>query len=211
MSIILYIGLLYLVYHKMSQEWLQLQEQSTKVLIGSKRLSYVWGASIIKLLLKQFINLWELRNEEVHGKTAEKQEHLRKIKLSETVRRLNDQKEQARPSDMCLFHPDIDTYIEQSNSQIIASYISSHRRAISNSIQKWVSASHLGVRLIINWISGSNSREQIERIHTRQRRSLLINSGKKDKARVTRLRKEAEKNQRQTSIAGYYTLNRHSD
>jgi hypothetical protein len=196
---------------KISQEWLQLQEQSTKVLVKRKRLSYVWGASVIKLLLKQFINLWELQNEEVHGKTAEKQEHLRKMKLSETVRTLNDKKKQARPSDMCLFHPDIDTYIEQSNSQTIASYISSHKRAISNSIQKWASASHLGVISIVNWISGSNSREQIERIHTRQRRSLLIDSGKKDKARITRLRKEAEKNQRQTSIAGYYTLNRHSD
>ena len=68
----------------------------------------MWGASIVELLLNQYISLWELRNEEVHRKTAEKQEHIRKTNLSETVCKLNNnQKDQARPSDMCLFHPDI--------------------------------------------------------------------------------------------------------
>jgi hypothetical protein len=206
-----HIGWRHMFSGKISQEWLRLQEQSTKVTTGHKRLSYVWGASIVEVLLKQFVLLWELRNEEVHGKTAEKQEQIRKTKLSETVRKLNDQREQARPSDMCLFHPDIDEYIEQSNSQAIASYISSHKRAISNSIKQWATASHLGVTSIINWVSGNNSREQIERIHSRQRKSLLHNSRKKDKARLARIRKELDKNQRQTSIAGYYTLNRVSD
>jgi hypothetical protein len=84
-----HIGWRHLFSGKISQEWLQLQEQSTKVLIGRRRLSYVWGALIVELLLKQFINLLELWNEEVHGKTAEKQEHIRKTKLSETVRTLN--------------------------------------------------------------------------------------------------------------------------
>ena len=58
-----YIGWRHIFSGKLSQEWLHLQEQSTKVSIGRKRLSYVWGASIIEVLLKHFILLWELRNE----------------------------------------------------------------------------------------------------------------------------------------------------
>jgi hypothetical protein len=46
-----HIGLRHLFSGKISQEWLQLQEQ-----IRRQRLSYVWGAPIIELLLKQFIN-----------------------------------------------------------------------------------------------------------------------------------------------------------
>ena len=122
-----HIGWRHIFSGKLSQEWLHLQEQNTKVSIGRKRLSYVWGASIIEVLLKHFILLWELRNEEVHGKTAEKQEHMRKTKLSESVRKLNNQKDQARPGDMCLFHEDIDEHIEKSTAQTIASYISSHK------------------------------------------------------------------------------------
>ena len=88
-----HIGWQHIFSGKISQEWLKLQEQSTNATVGQKRLSYVWGASIVELLLNQYISLWELRNEEVHRKTAEKQEHIRKTKLSETVCKLNNQKD----------------------------------------------------------------------------------------------------------------------
>ena len=58
-----HIGWRHIFSGKLSQEWLHLQEQSTKVSIGRKRLSYVWGASIIEVLLNHFILLWDLRNE----------------------------------------------------------------------------------------------------------------------------------------------------
>jgi hypothetical protein len=105
------IGWRHLLLGKISQEWLKLQETSTKVTICRKRLSYVWGASLAEVLLKQFIKLWELRNEEVHGKTAELQEQIRKDKLGKVVRQLNELRDQARPSDMCLFHSDMKAYI----------------------------------------------------------------------------------------------------
>jgi hypothetical protein len=151
------------------------------VIIGRKRLSYVWGASLAEVLLKQYIKLWELRNEEVHGKTAELQEQIRKDELGKVVRQLNELRDQARPSDMCLFHSDIESYIEQSNAQSIASYISSHKKAIVYSIKKWAVASHVGITSIVDWIRNNNSSEQIDRIYSRQRSSLTIKNSKSKK------------------------------
>jgi hypothetical protein len=58
---------------KISQELLKLQAGSTNKTVGKRRDCYVWG--IVKITLKYFIILWEQRNEEVHGKTTEQQEH----------------------------------------------------------------------------------------------------------------------------------------
>ena len=77
---------------------------------------------------------------------------------------------------MCLFHSDMKAYIEKSNAQSIASYISSHKKAIANSIKKWAGASHVGIASIVDWIRNNNSSEQIDRIYSRQRRGLLNES-----------------------------------
>jgi hypothetical protein len=54
------IGWQHLFAGRLSQEWLLLQEQSTTVTKVQKRHSSVWGASIVEVLLSQFIKLWEL-------------------------------------------------------------------------------------------------------------------------------------------------------
>jgi hypothetical protein len=107
---------------------------------------------------------------------------------------------------MCLYHPDVEEYIEQSNARSITSYISSHRKATANSIKKWATTSHIGVTSIVGWIRRSNSNAKINIMYSRQRRSLLDVSRKKERLRFKRLRREAEATRRQASIAGYYTL-----
>ena len=57
-----------------SQEWLYLPEERTNTTTTRKQDSYIWGASIVQILLSQYIVLWELQNEEVHRKTKEHQE-----------------------------------------------------------------------------------------------------------------------------------------
>jgi hypothetical protein len=115
---------------KISQEWLKLHAGSTNKTIGKKRECYVWGASIVEITLKYFIRLWEQRNEEVHGKTTEQQETTRKSKLSIDARKLNKLKDKARPVDMGLFRAYIEEFLDDSTAQTIATYISSHRKAI---------------------------------------------------------------------------------
>jgi hypothetical protein len=38
------------------------------------RNDYIWGASIVEILLGKIIELWKIRNDEVHGITEEIQE-----------------------------------------------------------------------------------------------------------------------------------------
>jgi hypothetical protein len=196
------IGWRHLFAGKISQEWLLLQENSKTITQTRKRHSSVWGASIVEIMLSQFIKLWELRNEEVHGKTEEQQEKTRKMKLSIEMKRLNQMRDISRPSDVCLFHDDIEKYIEQSTAKTIAIYISSHRRAIVNSVKKYADKSLQGATSILTWVRGENTENDaaIGRIHTKQRNTLL--NKKKDIERP-----ERQSQSRQTTIAGYFTLN----
>ncbi|OEU19512.1 hypothetical protein FRACYDRAFT_235569 [Fragilariopsis cylindrus CCMP1102] len=123
---------------KISQEWLQLQEDSTNKTIGLKRDCYVWGS-----------------NEEVHGKSVEQQKRIRKtIKLSTDVRKLNGLKDKARPVDMGLFHNNIEEFIDKSTAQTIATFIRSHRRAIAKTVKKYEAASQAGESSVVQRIQG---------------------------------------------------------
>ena len=122
-----------------------LQEESTNTTTGRKQDSYTWGASIVQILLSQYIVLWELRNKEVHRKTKEHQERTRKERLKIEASQLNSMKDITRPSDMFLFHANEEEYIEQSTLQTIASWISSHRKAIiTKSVEKLAATAQSG-------------------------------------------------------------------
>jgi hypothetical protein len=161
------------------------------------------SASIVEITLKYFIKLWEQRNEEVHGKTTEQQETTIKSKLSIDARKLNKMKEKARPVDMGLFHADIEEFLDNSTAQKIATYISSHRKAIANSAKKYTAASQAGVTSVVQWIRGwSNNDDIIEKMHARQRKDLLKTDGRKKE----RWRRREPSNVRQNSIVGFMSL-----
>ncbi|OEU11291.1 hypothetical protein FRACYDRAFT_246405 [Fragilariopsis cylindrus CCMP1102] len=195
------IGWRHIFAGKLSQQWIILHDASPVVEGIAKREGYVWGASITEITMTHFIQSWELRNEEVHGKTEEQQEKTRKARLMIEVRRLNSMRSEARPSDECLFIDNEETYYDQSSATTIATFISNHRRAILNSVKKWAKASQTGITSILHWVSGCNSAETIARIHSVQRDN-LINDGRQKKKK----RRKQTKG-RQTSIAGYFTLN----
>jgi hypothetical protein len=79
-------------------------------------------------------------NEEVHGKTTEQQETTGKTKLSIDARKLNSLKDKAQPVDMGLFHADIEEVLDNSITQTIATFTSSHRNATANSVMKYAAA-----------------------------------------------------------------------
>jgi hypothetical protein len=58
---------------------------------GKVRNDYIWGASIVEILLGKIIDLWKIRNDEVHGITEEIQEKRRKHRLFDKVKNLNEQ------------------------------------------------------------------------------------------------------------------------
>ena len=67
-----------------SQEWIKLFEESVCANTNKNQHNqpYLWGASVVKVILSELICLWEIKNEEVHGKTKEGNEALQKKKLT---------------------------------------------------------------------------------------------------------------------------------
>ncbi|MGK3750877.1 MAG: hypothetical protein ACI8RD_003177 [Bacillariaceae sp.] len=65
------------------------------------------------------------------------------IEKLNTVKRLNEEKDNARPADMGLFHANIEQYIDESNS---------HSKSIKNSVTEWAKRSERGIRTIVGWI-----------------------------------------------------------
>ena len=75
-------------------------------------MDYIWGASIVETCLQMMIDLWEIGNEEVHGKDKATKQQKRKAKAAISVWSLYNRQEQTRPSDSFLIYPDVEEEIE---------------------------------------------------------------------------------------------------
>ena len=197
-----HIGWRHVFSGKLSQQWLQLQGD-VQLQDGKVRNDYIWGASIVEVLLGKLIELWRIRNDELHGITEEIQEKRRKDRLVDKVRHLNDQRHSARPADMGLFHANIEQYIDESNASTLANYISSHTKAIKNSVTKWAKQSEHGGRSIVGWIRGLNDTHDaaLDRIQAIQRDNLLGDGRKKE-----RRRRNTDNDPRQIPIDRFLSL-----
>jgi DNA-binding PadR family transcriptional regulator len=104
---------------------------------------------------------------------------------------------------MGLFHADIEEFLDTSTAQTIATYISSHKKAITNSVKKYTAVSQAGVASVAQWIRGwSNNNDIIEKMHARQRKDLL----ETDRRKKERQRRRQPSNVRQKSIVGFMSL-----
>ena len=155
---------------QISKLWLK-HQGNTKRSSGQVRMEYIWGASIVETCLCMMIELWELRNKEVHGKEAASLEQKRKERAAITVRELHKLEEQSRPSDSILFYQDVDTTIKRVPATTLEVFIAMKTKAINNSVREWAKQSTVRVRSIIDWIRvrGTNSKEAIDKIEKRQR------------------------------------------
>ena len=117
------------------------------------------------------IDLWEMRNEEVHGKEEATKQQKRKDKAAITIRALHKLEEQARPSDSILFYSDVEEAIKHATAATLKGFIAMKTRPIHNSVHKWAKRSTGNVKLIVNWIrtGGQNKKETIDRIEKRLR------------------------------------------
>ena len=76
----------------------------------------MWGALVVEVYIKNFIELWEQRNEEVHGKTEAQRQNRRLEKLCTEVRHLHTMRHLTRPSDGFIFHDDVDQFLEKATA-----------------------------------------------------------------------------------------------
>jgi hypothetical protein len=101
-------------------------------------------------------------------------------------------------------YEDIDQYIEDSTARTLANYISSHSKAIKNSVTKWAKQSEHGVRSIVGWILGLNETNDaaLNRIQQLQRDKILGDGRKKEQRR----RRNNKVDPRQIPIDRFFSL-----
>jgi hypothetical protein len=101
-------------------------------------------------------------------------------------------------------HEDIDQYIEDSTARTLANYISSHSKAIKNSVTKWAKLSEQGVRSIVGWIRGLNdTNDAAQNIIQQLQRDNLLGDGRKKERRRQR---NNEVDPRQIPIDRFFLL-----
>ena len=136
---------------RISKLWLE-HQGNTKTSSGKVRMDYIWGASIVETCLRMMVDLWEMRNEEVHGKEETMKQQKRKDKTAITVRNLHTLEEQARPSDSDLFYQDVEETIELVSAAKLEGFIAMKTGPINNSVREWAKRSTGRVKLIVDWI-----------------------------------------------------------
>lgn len=94
------------------------------------------------------IELWEIRNDQVHGRTNKEREQKRKSHQLQELKKLLATKDDVRPADMVLFPENEENFIEKSTAQGITDYVSMHKKVIINSVNDWKQWSIKGVILI---------------------------------------------------------------
>ena len=75
----------------------------------------------MEVSIKSCIELWEQRNEEVHGKTEAQKQNRGLEKLSTEVQHLHSMRNLTRPSDEFIFHEDAELFLEKATAITAAS------------------------------------------------------------------------------------------
>ena len=146
-------------------------------------MDYIWGASIVETCVRMMIDLWELRNEEVHGKEEATKQQKRKGKAAISVQALYDLQEIARTSDSFLFYHDVEEEIEHATTAKMEGFIAMKPRPIHNSVSKWAKQAKSKIKSIVEWIKTGrkNNRAVIERVEKRHRDHFQHKAHKKPK------------------------------
>ena len=111
--------------------------------------SFVWGAHLVEIILRHMITLWEQRNKDIHGDTDENKNRILKEKLKTEFLNLNSLQDQCRPRDRFLFRDDPEEFIKRSTAKQVATYITTSKRAIINSYNRWKQHTATEVRSVI--------------------------------------------------------------
>ena len=154
------------------------------------------------------IDLWNLQNEEVHGKTVNEREQKRKHHLLKKIDECFAKITEMRPSDCCLMPENRDDFVESSTSNDLAEWLASHHKMIKNSIEKWKKRSEKGSRNIDDWLKtvSAKNKEILENIYTRHRDRLMHDAwNKKKRRKAESLEHRTRATLQQRKMNGYLT------
>ena len=169
---------------RISQDWLKIQE-SNMTTNGTRWEAHIWGASVVEVSITSFIELWEQRNEEVHGKTEAQKQNRRLAKLSIEVRHLHSMRHLTRPSDDFTFYEDeeLEHFIgKAATATTAANFISTNKRIIKHSIVAAKKQAITHTKNIIHWLNPIKE-GGIARIQKWKRKKLVHDAYSKKKKR----------------------------
>ena len=147
---------------RISTLWLE-HQGNTKTSSKKIRMNYTLGASIVQTCLQILVDLWEMRNEEVHGKEEATTKQKREDKAAITVRALHKLEEQAPAG-------------------TLEGFIAMKTRPINNSVRERAKQSRSRVKLIVDWIRIGEEQYGINRENREEiKRTLSIRSTHKTK------------------------------
>ena len=112
----------------LSQQWEILQENTSK---NDKLIAkHQWAANIVTVILKQVINLWEMRNEEVHGATKSEQQNKLLSKQKEKITEILELKTKCLARDHFTFPEDPNKLLKESSASRLATWLATGTKAI---------------------------------------------------------------------------------
>ena len=111
----------------------------------------LWAANIIQVLLTYTIELWEERNQDVHGRTTTEQKQKLLDKHRITMQDLEERyKHEIQVVDSHIFS-DFHTTISHDNPQVLANWIATRRPTIIRSARRAQTIAAANTPSIINW------------------------------------------------------------
>ena len=117
------------------------------------------------------INLWEIRNEEVHDKEEKMKQQKRKAKAAITVQAQHNLQEKACPSNSFLFYSDVEKEKKNATAAKLEGFIAMKNRSLHNSVSKWADRATNKVKSIVELIKTGkkNNRAVLKRLEKRDR------------------------------------------
>ena len=100
---------------KMAQEWLNIHLPHIPP-DANNTLRLQWGTAIITTTLTQMVNLWTIRNNEVHGTTDAEFEEIQKQKIIKELQQYFDLRNDCCASDRQLFPDDFEKFTSTTSS-----------------------------------------------------------------------------------------------
>lgn len=183
------IGFEHFFLGKISQQWLDLHLPH---LPSDPSLSeqYTWGCHIIEITLQNMIELWGIRNKEVHGNDDKEIEEIKKRRVVEELQQYFSLQPKCLPCDRSLFPEDTNNFIKNNNSKTLSDWILSNKGWIVASIKR-LKDGDLGSYPIMNWIgtAETNDNEKLKKVRENRRKQILREQEREENRKAERKRK----------------------
>ena len=140
------------------------------------------------------IELWGIRNKEVHGNDDKEIEEIKKRRVVQELQQYFALRSKCRPCDRSLFPEDTSNFIKKNNSKTLSDWILRNKGWIAASIKR-LKDGDIGSHPIMDWIgtAETNDNEKLRRVRENRRRQILLEQEREENKKAERKKKRREK------------------